>query len=154
MTFASGSEFDEALGIALRMLRASDKIESEIRRRLEERGVPTEVSDSVLEHLRRKRILDDSRLAAALVERNSGKRAKGAARLRSELAGRGAPIAAVEEAFAGMAATDLETMLAALRAKLRAGDSPKKAWRFLVGRGFDPDEARDAVEAHFRTVLE
>jgi regulatory protein len=142
--------FNEGLKVALRMLRASDKFEAEVRARLAERGVPEDAAEKVVEHLKGKRILDDRRILEGILERNSGKRAKGLARLRAELVARGAPEELLDELLStATLVSDRARMLAALRGKVRPGDSPDKAWRFLVGRGFDADEAREVVEEFF-----
>lgn len=142
-------EFQAALGVALRRLKTSDRFESEVRRALAD--FSPETTDKVVQHLREKRVLNDQRLAGALVERNVGRSAIGANKLRAKLETRGAPDSEVEAALASAAEKEPELATNLLVAKFpgRIEGDRARAGRFLFSRGFDEDVVESALAAHF-----
>lgn len=107
-----------------------------------------EQAEGVLDHLRRRRIIDDRKLIQNLIERRAGKRAVGNKQLRAELLRRGAPEEEVNLALAGLGESD-ESIDDLLRSKLKPGDSRAKAGRFLIGRGFDHEAVESALDRFF-----
>ncbi len=138
--------YQEALGKALKRLRASDRFESEVRGAL--RRYDVEVVEAVVAYLHRHRLLDDVRTMATAVELNAGRRAVGDAMLVDRLVKRGAD----EELVAARleeATPEGERIDALLRAKYRPSDDPAKAGRFLFGRGFSEEAIESALERYF-----
>ncbi len=139
-----------ALGISLKKLRSQARFESEIRQFLEE--FPEEVTECVIQFLRERRILDDSKTTQSLIERYSGRRSVGSERIRAELTKRGAPEEMIDAALAGANAGEGEGMLQALEAKFgRTLPDRAKAARFLYARGFPEDEIESALDQFFHS---
>jgi len=141
-----------ALEAALRSLRASDKFESEIRRHLEGKGFEAKDIQAVVEHLIRRKLIDDRRTTLNLIERKTGKRSVGIEKLRAELLSRGAPEEIVSECLAALPRDEQrQAMLDALSSKFKPADSRAKGARFLIGRGFEEDEIESALDDFFQT---
>jgi SOS response regulatory protein OraA/RecX len=138
-----------ALQAALKKLRAADWFEAELRGFLA--SFPAEEVESAISFLRERRMIDDSRTARNLVERSTGKKARGSDRLRQEMLDRGAPAEIVEEALAEQETDERERMHQALAAKFRPEDSRAKAGRFLASKGFDEDAIEGALDRYFES---
>lgn len=138
-----------ALQESVKYLAGRDRFEAELRAHLTSKQM-IEEADAVIEHLRRRRIIDDGKLIQNLVERNAGKRAVGKEKLRAELLRRGAPEVEVDMALAETSEPE-ETLDRLLAEKLRPGDSRAKAGRFLVSRGFEEEQIESALDRHFGT---
>jgi regulatory protein len=138
----------------LRLLTRRDYAEAELDERLRRKGAPDEVRAAALERLRELELIDDARVADALVR--AGARRKGRLALRRDLRARGVDDATVDAALRPL---DDEQQAGAARAVLR-----KEAWRFASGdprkdrakaagflrrRGFDGDAVGSALEATF-----
>lgn len=140
----------QALADALRRLRSRDLSEAEVARFLEGRGHAPEAIAGVLDHLRSKRIVDDRRLALALADLARGRRAWGPARLDEELRRRGIPEDAAAAAREGPETEEpRERLRTLLDARFPSASDRGRAWRWLVGRGFDPDLVESALESKF-----
>jgi len=145
----SGS-YSLALEIALKKLRSQARFESEIRQFLEE--FPEEITERVIQFLRERRIVDDSKTTQSLIERYSGRRTVGTERIRAELSKRGAPEEMIETALAGLPASEGNSMLLVLEAKFGTTLPPRaKAARFLYSRGFPEDEIESALDQFFQS---
>lgn len=140
----------QALEAALKILRSSEKFEKEVRQALEGKGFESKDIEAVIEHLVRRKILNDTRTTTNLIERRSGRRAVGTEKLRAELLNRGAPEEIVDECLANLDGDrQRQAMLDALSSKFKPTDDRLKGARFLFGRGFPEDEIEGAVEAFF-----
>lgn len=142
-------ETQAALDRALRRLQASDRYEAEVRKALS--GYAEVVVDEVVEILKKRRLIDDSRTTSNALEVNVGRRAVGSARFRERMERRGAPDELVDEATAQVAEGDAVTAAALLTARF-AENNPKdraRAGRFLMGRGFAEEVVESAILAHF-----
>ncbi len=139
----------QALETALRKLKAKDRFEAEVRTFLAE--FPADEVERVIQCLKGRRIIDDSKTTLNLIERYSGKRSIGLERLKAELLERGAPEEIVNAAIGGISSDERQKMLEALSAKLSPTDSRAKAARFLFSRGF-PEEEIEGVLDHFFQV--
>lgn len=137
---------NEALEKALRKLKTGDRFETEIRAALGEYDVA--VVDRVVATLKEKRILNDRRTAEEAVARASRGKPIGRERLRQSLLARGAAEEVVSEALEGYA-DEAELARQALAGRFGADDSPGKAGRYLISRGFDEDTVRSALESFF-----
>ncbi|MGV3616596.1 MAG: hypothetical protein ACO1SV_14805 [Fimbriimonas sp.] len=138
--------FRDALGRALRRLEASDRYESEVRAALSKDD--PEVVERVLDYLRTHRFLNDARTTANAVERNTGRRALGDARMVERLVARGADEAEVAAALAE-AEDESVRIDTILTTKYKPTDDPAKAGRFLFGRGFSEEAIDSALERYF-----
>lgn len=131
------SEAQRALGIALKMLHASDKFEAEIVARLKREGCSEDAVAFAVGWVRNKKISDDIRLTHELVAKllTSG---TGAELVRQKLLARGAPEAELD---AALAAADDERQLEGIRTllgrKRRPNSTRTQMARMLAARGFD-----------------
>lgn len=143
------SAFQDALVTALRRLKTSDRLESEVRAALIR--FPVEVVDAVVLHLRSRKFIDDMRVVSRTVEANSGRRAVGDALLADRLTQRGADERLVAERLqsAEDEATRIDTLL---KSKYLPTDDFRKAARFLGGRGFSEDAIASGLERYFVTI--
>lgn len=136
----------------LRLLTRRDYAEAELDERLRRKGAPDDVRAAALARLRELDLIDDGRVAEALVRARAQR--KGRLALRRDLHARGIDDATVDAALAPL---DDEQQLRAAREVLR-----KEAWRFASGdrrkdrakaagflrrRGFDGDAVGAALEA-------
>ncbi len=135
----------------LRLLTRRDYAEAELDERLRRKGAPDEVRAVALERLRELELIDDARVAEALVR--AGAHRKGRLALRRDLRSRGVDDATVDAALRPL---DDDHQVSAAREVLR-----KEAWRFASGdrrkdrakaagflrrRGFDGDAVGAALE--------
>lgn len=140
-----------ALEAALKALHTSDRFESEIRSLLDRKGFEAKDIQAVVEHLIRRKLIDDTRTTLNLIERKTGRRAVGIEKLRAELLSRGAPEEIVTECLAALPREDQrQAMLDALSSKYKPTDSRAKGARFLIGRGFGEDEIENALDDFFQ----
>ena len=122
----------KALGTATRALRARPLSEERLRQRLRARGVSGRDGETAVATLSEAGYIDDGRLArgraAALAERGWGDAA-----IVERLAREGLAAAVVEPAVAALEPEPLRA------ARLVSGQDPRKAWRLLERRGFEPE---------------
>jgi regulatory protein len=135
---------------ALRLLAGRDLSASQIRERLRRRGYPARDIEAAIDRLRRDRVLDDGRVAAARA-RASIARGRGRLRALREIEALGidrqAARAAVDAAFA-----ECDEMALGARARARRrrgrGRGPPHARRLhqaLLRQGFPPEQVRAAL---------
>lgn len=138
--------YKDALAAALTFLKPRDRFEVEIRRELKAKGFD-DWADQVCEHLSRRRMIDDRRVAEALVASYCGRKARGSIAVRNKLEERGAPQEVIAAVMEGIDSADGAAQLAIAR---RAnGASLAQAGRFLVGRGFSEDEVESALQVAY-----
>jgi regulatory protein len=129
----------QAVGAALRALRARDRSAAELDERLDARGAGPAERREVLELLERVGYVDDRRFAAgraaALAARGSGD-----ALIRDDLERRGVAAETIDAALAGLEPESVR----AERIVAARGRSAKTA-RYLAGRGFEEDAVSSAV---------
>lgn len=142
-------EFDDALQIALKKLKASDRFESEVRAALS--GHADAVIDRVVHHLRDRGILDDRRTAEQVMRKYGGARSLGRAALAERL--QHAPREVAEEVLPASEDERLRLWELLVR-RYRPTDPPMKAARFLASRGFSEDDIESAVERYFGEASE
>jgi len=134
-------------GRALRLLSGREYSRAELERKLisfeEEPGTLARA----LDELQAKGFIDEQRVIESIVHRRAAK--LGAARIRQEMQGKGLDPEAVNEALAGLQATERERALEVWRKKF--GEPPvdaqaaAKQMRFLASRGFGGDVIRRVV---------
>lgn len=139
-------QFSLALEKALARLKTRERFSGEMRAFLSSKGFEEPVVERVLEHLVKKRLLDDSRAAELLVKKKSGKRALGSERLKAELLEMGVDEAVVLVSIGD--GGDSDAALAALSSK-RTWSGRSQAGRFLAGRGFSEDVIESVLDRTF-----
>ena len=136
------SEKNTAFDKALTHLSATRKTEKQIREYLTKKGYLPAVIDYVTEKLRSYNFLNDSEYAEAYVE--SVAKHKGGRLIRMELRGKGVSDSEIDAA--------LEERLGSDREEEAAKDADKttmqKAYRYLMGKGFDYDVAKAALSSY------
>ena len=145
------SEKNTALNKALGFLSATRKTEREVRAYLTKRGYLPIVSDYVVEKLREYSFINDEEYAEAYTE--SAAKRKGGRRIRMELKGKGLSDEAIEGALSGLdEEQELATAKGILEKYMRGKESDKttlqKAYRHLMGKGFDYETAKTAIAAY------
>jgi len=151
---STGVESDRAFLEALKILKRRDYFTAELQRRLERKDFSPEAVGRAVARCSEMRYLDDRRLAARFAQLRGPARGWGPNRIRAELIARG-----VEESIAGEASRiSGEVFEAALGTALRRAENRARAgwWATgegrarmvssLIRRGFEPEEARRAVE--------
>ena len=145
------SEKNTALNKALGFLSATRKTEREVRSYLTKKGYLPEAANFVVEKLREYGFINDEEYAEAYTE--SAAKRKGGRRIRMELKGKGLSDEAIEGALTGLdPEQELETAKAILAKYMRGKsvdrESLQKAYRYLLGKGFDYETAKAAVDAY------
>jgi SOS response regulatory protein OraA/RecX len=135
--------FASALEKALHRLKNTDRFESDIRACLSDYS-PQTVGE-VIDHLRKKGILNDARASRQVLARYSGKRALG----RNALMER-----QVAAEFLPTESEERDRLWTLLTTRFSAGDDPMRAGRFLFSRGFRGDDIEAALERFFGEVAE
>jgi regulatory protein len=133
-----------ARAAALALVARRDYTTAEIAARLRERGFDAEAIASALTDLRATRALDDARVAATHARRAAAIKGRGRVRIARELAARGLPPAAIEDALAGVAAGDELASIRRILVRKRWPDRPtladrQRMFRHLLRRGFPAD---------------
>lgn len=143
--------FQDALATALKRLKTSDRLESEVRQSLAK--YPAPIVEQVVSYLRQRKFIDDERFVARSVEGNTGKRAIGDALITDRLTRRGADESLVVEIVKTSEdePTRIDTLL---RGKFKPTDDFRKAARFLGGRGFSEEAIESGIERYFESVAE
>jgi len=141
------SEKTTALDQALRHISASMKTEKEIRDFLKRKGYLQDVSDAVINRMKELRFLDDGAYAKAYCE-SAGSR-KGKRLIAVELKRRGVSDELIEEALLSL--TDEQDSARRTLEKYMRGKTPDKktlakAYAYLIGKGYDYDTVRSAIE--------
>jgi regulatory protein len=150
-----------ALDLAYAYLNARDRTVSEVRQRLERRGVSEAMSEKVSRTLGEQGFLDDTRFARLFVADKRALEQWGSERIRRGLVSRGidrhladAALAEEPEAVDEEPESELDRALALLRR--RFPDPPQdrrdrnRALGMLLRKGYESELAYDALSAHTR----
>lgn len=145
------SEKTAALEKTLTYITATAKTEKQIKDYLYKKGYLPAVVNYVLEKMRDYRFVDDLDYAETYVE-NVGNR-KGKRLIKLELYKKGISKENIESALEGLDEEDQENAASGILQKyMRSKESSKenlaKAFRYLMGKGFDYDAAKKAVERY------
>ena len=145
------SEKNTALNKALSFLSATRKTEREVRAYLAKKGYLPVVSDYVVAKLQEYGFINDGEYAEAYTE--SAAKRKGGRRIRIELKNKGLSDEAIDGALSGLdSEQELETAKGILDKYMRGktADKPtlQKAYRHLIGKGFDYETTRAAIAAY------
>ncbi|MDO9198942.1 recombination regulator RecX [Rhodoferax sp.] len=136
-------------GRALRLLSGREYSRAELERKLSSFEEEPGTLARALDELQAKGFIDEQRVIESIVHRRAAK--LGAARIKQEMQGKGLDPVAVNEALAGLQATECERALEVWRKKF--GEPPvdaqaaAKQMRFLASRGFGGDVIRRIVDA-------
>ncbi len=144
------SEKNTALNKALNHLSATRKTEKQIRDFLTKKGYLPAVCDYVVEKLKEYGFVDDGEYAEAYLE--SAAKRKGSRLIRMELRRKGVADEAIDGA---LSALDKEQEIAGaqgilekyLRGKMLDKATAQKAYRYLLGKGFDYEVAKEALSS-------
>ena len=144
------SEKNTALDKALTHVSATRKTEKQVRDFLQSKGYLPAVTDYVIEKMQGYNFVNDGEYAEAYVEFAGAK--KGARRIRMELRAKGVSDGEIDGALSGL---DEETQTQAatailqkyMRNKASDRETLAKAFRYLLGKGFDVETAKSALSA-------
>ena len=144
------SEKNTAFDKALTHLSATRKTEKEMRTFLAKKGYLPAVADYVLEKLREYNFLNDTEYAEAYAEH--AVKHKGGRLIRMELKGKGVSDTAIDAALSTLDGEQEEEAAKALLQKYMRGkpinvQTLQKGYRYLMGKGFDYDVAKQALQA-------
>ena len=144
------SEKNTAFDKALTHISTTMKTEKQVRDFLSGKGYLSSVVDYVVEKLRSYKFLDDGVYAESYVE--SAAKRKGGRLIRMELRGKGVADEEIDAALDGLdEEQELTTATTILQKYMRGktADQPtlQKAFRYLMGKGFDYETAKRALTA-------
>ena len=145
------SEKQTALNKALSFLSATRKTEKEIRAHLTKKGYLPAVVGYVIEKLREYDFINDNEYAEAYTE--SAAKRKGGRLIRMELRGKGLSDEAIENAVSGLdGEQECKTAARILEKYMRGKTADKttlqKAYRHLIGKGFDYETAKEVLSGY------
>ena len=144
------SEKNTAFDKALTHLSATRKTEKQIRAFLADKGYLSAGADHVVEKLRSYNFLNDGEYAEAYVE--SAAKRKGGRLIRMELRGKGVSDEEIDAALENRAedaeiSAATEILQKYMRGKACDTQTLQKAYRYLMGKGFDYETAKEALRA-------
>ena len=140
------------------MLARRELSESQVRQRLARKGHQPDAIDDAVARLLAERAIDDVRVAEAIARTETALRTRGKVRVRMTIERAGIAKAtakrAADEVFDGI--DDDAQLEAALAKRLRGRDTCaddrefQRLYRYLVGQGFDADQALKALQLRKR----
>ena len=135
---------------ALYYLKASDKTEREVRRKLRESFYPDELVDYALDFLKDYGFVDDSRYAENFAEEKKGRASK--REILQKLRLKGIPREEIERIAEGISDEDEYDICRRTLEKYTRGrdlEDPKeraRAWRYLISKGYSHEAIEQAME--------
>lgn len=145
------SEKNTAFDKALTHISATQKTEKQVRTFLEGKGYLPAVVDYVVEKLRSYNFLNDGEYAEAYAE--SASKRKGSKLIRMELKGKGVSDAEIDAALENLPAereeeAALQLLQKYMRGKACDKTTLQKAYRYLLGKGYDYEVVKGALSAY------
>lgn len=142
-------QFAAARAAAMRSLARRESAESELTNRLRKQGFDEAVIEAVLDYCRDHRWVDDERYGAMAVRAGAAK-GHGPIKIRFELRRKGLCDTQIETAFDQPELDWFELAADLLQRRARVGDLAdfklRMKWlKYLLGRGFNQDQARYAI---------
>jgi regulatory protein len=135
-------------GRALKHLAAREHSRAELARKLAPHAEDGAAVEAVLDDMQAKGFLDEARYVASVVHRKAER--YGAARIRQELIGKGAPAEETSQAIEGLRETELQRARAVWQRRfgVAAADVREVArqTRFLLARGFAASVVRQVLK--------
>ena len=144
----AGGDADDAYRKALGLLVRREQSRRDLKRKLAVRGVDATEAAAAVDRLAAQGFQDDARFAVAFA-RDRASAGYGPVRIRQELSGHGVDPEGCEAALLACE-TDWAARAAEL-AELGERARRRKAFDFLLRRGFDPGMAHAAIAARQRT---
>jgi regulatory protein len=142
--------FSRAHNSALRLLSARSRCSQELSDRLAAKGFDQEIVSNVIERLDQAGMIDDLRFAQERARAMGKGKGWGPRKLKRDLSQKGMPQDIVEQAVSQAYGSTSPAMIMKRLIKKRFGDDvlepdtdlkkKGKAQRYLLGRGFEPDE--------------
>lgn len=145
---------EQALLIALKALRCSDKLESELYGLLEIKGFPAHTISSTLDQIRRWGFLDDERVLQSWADSYRRRNRGGKAKLASLLIRRGLSENESESLAELLISDEDEREMAEETLRTKNPKSAPQAYRSLISKGFSESVAEDAVRGYFGEALD
>jgi regulatory protein len=148
-------EHHRAVELAYRALGRRERTVVELRAYLERKRVEPAAIASAVAELKTAGFLDDARFAERFVEDKRTLERWGSERIECDLRRRGVPADLIGAVVSSRRRSDeLATALELLSERMPdppADDRARqRAWRMLVGKGYEPELAYEAVRAHER----
>jgi regulatory protein len=147
--------------IALRRLEAAPRTRAELAQTLTKRGIPTEVSERVLDRFTEVGLIDDVAFAKLWVESRHRGKALARSVLRHELRQRGVAPEVIDEAVESIDDDDEGVRareFARGKARIKSGEDPRKAVQRLAGqlarKGYPPGLCFAAAREALSSVLQ
>lgn len=145
------SEKNTAFDKALTHISATQKTEKQVRTFLEGKGYLPAVVDYVVEKLRSYNFLNDGEYAEAYAE--SASKRKGSKLIRMELKGKGVSDAEIDAALENLPAereeeAALQLLQKYMRGKVCDKTTLQKAYRYLLGKGYDYEVVKSVLSAY------
>ncbi len=143
---------ERAKEIAFRYLTYRPRTVREVLDKLRGKDIPTDIAETVIEDLKRLKLLDDRHFARSWISERLANRPSGKRLLQRELRQKGVGEELIEEALEELYPQEVEIAKGLLRKRMRRfkGLEPHKmrarAWNFLLRRGFSPQTAQDCLE--------
>lgn len=147
---AEAASAQDVQAAAVKLLARREHTQSELRRKLAQRGYPEALIEAAITDLRQARLQSDTRFAEQFVSEKAA-HGNGPVKIRASLRERGLPEVEIEAAFAA-AEADWIALAAAAREKrfgpALPGDFEERARqaRFLQQRGFAMEQIRAALK--------
>ncbi|TNH99039.1 regulatory protein RecX [Aeromonas sobria] len=143
--------FAAARAFAMRSLARRESAESELANRLRQQGFKEEVIAAVVDYCRGYNWVNDERYGGMAVRAGAAK-GHGPIKIRFDLRRKGLDDAQIDAAFDQPELDWFELALALLERRARAADlgdfKLRMKWlKYLLGRGFNQDQARYAISA-------
>lgn len=145
------SEKNTAFDKALTHISATQKTEKQVRAFLEGKGYLPAVVEYVVEKLRSYNFLNDGQYAESYVECVSKR--KGSKLIRMELKQKGVSDEAIDRAIGGLSPEQEQQSATAILEKYMRGKicdkaTLQKAYRYLMGKGYDYEVIKSALTAY------
>ena len=136
-------------GRALKLLAAREHSRAELERKLAPHEEEPGSLQAALDALQAKGFIDEQRVLESVIHRRAGK--LGGARLKQELQAKGLDAAAVSQALADLAPSELERAREVWQKRYanppQTREERAKQARFLIARGFSGEVVRRVVSA-------
>jgi regulatory protein len=151
---SADDRLQRALELAYGYLNDRDRTFAEVRRRLEQHGVETDVAEETLRTLVDQGYVDDARFARLFVQDKQELEQWGSDRIRRTLLDRGIDRELTEETIQAESETELDRALELLRRRFPCPPRDRRerdqALGVMLRKGYDGDLALDALAVYAR----
>ena len=152
----------KAMKYCLRLLSSRPRSECEIDRRLEAEGYEPAVRKSTLDTLRAEGLVGDEAFTLDWIDSRVSSNPRSSGVIRQELIDKGVSSGVIEEAFSKrievlddrkIATGMVENRMGTLKPGNKMKDKAR-LYRYLVGKGFEPELAEEVVEKVIKQMLD